>query len=110
MSATGVTKPANGSAVVRVVAASSNDNVEKFADRTVQEFTMCVLGDLHMQPKDTALFEEAQRQMRALLSSDSGQPMAGARVVQLGDVGGYDNKPGRQPGVLRHGRLVAGRV
>ena len=52
------------------------------------EATIAVLGDLHMQPKDEPLFQQAADQLAAVVAHPTG------RVVQLGDLGGYNNGPG----------------
>lgn len=52
------------------------------------EATIAILGDLHMQPKDQSLFQQASEQLAAVVSHPSG------RVVQLGDLGGYQDGPG----------------
>lgn len=51
---------------------------------------MSVLGDLHLEPGQMHLFHEAQQQLAAAMSPAG----SGARVVQLGDLGGYKYKPG----------------
>lgn len=52
---------------------------------------MSVLGDLHLEPGQMHLFHEAQQQLAAAMSEAG----SGARVVQLGDLGGYKYKPGK---------------
>lgn len=54
---------------------------------------MSILGDLHLEPAQMHLFYEAQQQL-ATAMADVG---SGARVVQLGDLGGYKHKPGESP-------------
>ena len=46
------------------------------------------MGDLHLEPGKMALHDEARRQFAQQLRGD------GARVVQLGDLGGYTSRPG----------------
>lgn len=41
------------------------------------------------------LFDEAKKQLLAAMSDAEGRLLPGARVVQLGDLGGYKHKPGR---------------
>ena len=58
------------------------------------------MGDLHLEPAQMPLFHAARRQIRTALRRGSGDELAdglmppGARVVQLGDLGGYTNAPG----------------
>ena len=58
------------------------------------------MGDLHLEPAQLPLFHTARRQIRTALRHGSGDELAdglmppGARVVQLGDLGGYTNAPG----------------
>lgn len=40
------------------------------------------------------LFHDAREQLVGTMS-DAGQLLSGARVVQLGDLGGYKHKPGQ---------------
>jgi hypothetical protein len=40
------------------------------------------------------LFHEAQQQLRAAMSDGNGRLLPGARVVQVGDLGGYKHGPG----------------
>lgn len=40
------------------------------------------------------LFHEAQQQLRAAMSDAAGSLLPGARVVQVGDLGGYKHGPG----------------
>ncbi|KAI8474051.1 MAG: Metallo-dependent phosphatase-like protein [Monoraphidium minutum] len=53
-----------------------------------------IMGDLHLEPAQMHLFEEAQRQLRAAMSDGAGRLLPGARVVQVGDLGGYKHGPG----------------
>ena len=56
---------------------------------------MAVLGDLHLEPDQMRLFHKARKQVVSRLShTATGQPLPCAAVVQLGDVGGYNNQPG----------------
>lgn len=56
---------------------------------------MSVLGDLHLEPAQMHLFYEARQQLvQAMSSADDGVVLHGARVVQLGDLGGYKHRPG----------------
>ena len=43
------------------------------------------------------LFDDARQQLRAAMSDGSGRLLPGARVVQVGDLGGYKHGPGETP-------------
>ena len=58
------------------------------------ETTLCIVGDLHLEPDSTALFRRAQEQINRILSDPLGQLLPGAGIVQLGDLGGYTHQPG----------------
>lgn len=50
------------------------------------------MGDLHLEEKGMHMFNRARQQLKNVLE----EPGSGeARVVQLGDLGGYNEKPGR---------------
>lgn len=54
-------------------------------------FSIAIVGDLHLEQKGMQTFHRARQQLKSILEAkDSGE----ARVVQLGDLGGYDEKPG----------------
>lgn len=58
-------------------------------------YSVSVLGDLHLEPAQMHLFHEARQQLVQAMSGDSdGVVRQGARVVQLGDLGGYKHRPG----------------
>jgi hypothetical protein len=61
-------------------------------DRDCPSFSVGILGDLHLEPKQMHLFEEAREHFISHLVH-SGTP--GPRIVQLGDLGGYSNRPGK---------------
>jgi hypothetical protein len=52
------------------------------------------MGDLHLEPAQMHLFEEARQQLLDAMRGPDGQLMPGARVIQLGDLGGYHHEPG----------------
>ena len=56
--------------------------------RSLSSYTVGIMGDLHLEPGKMALHDEARRQFAQQLRGD------GARVVQLGDLGGYTSRPG----------------
>lgn len=58
--------------------------------RSLDEFGIGVVGDLHLEPGQMHLFDNAASQIKAALSGIGN----GSRLVQLGDVGGYNHKPG----------------
>ena len=70
------------------------------AARDAREVSLAIMGDLHLEPAQMPLFHAARRQIRTSLRSGAGEDLAdglmpcGARVVQLGDLGGYTNAPG----------------
>ena len=55
---------------------------------------MAILGDLHLEPAQMHHFYEARDQLVGAMSDSSGSLSTGARVVQLGDLGGYKHRPG----------------
>ena len=58
---------------------------------TADAFSIAIVGDLHLEQKGMKTFHRARQQLKDVLSaSGSGEP----RVVQLGDLGGYSEKPG----------------
>lgn len=57
---------------------------------------MSVLGDLHLEPAQMHLFQQAQEQLVKAMSDSAGNVLQGARVVQLGDLGGYKHRPGQR--------------
>eukprot|EP00884_Botryococcus_braunii_P003090 jgi/Botrbrau1/12782/Bobra.117_1s0001.1 len=70
---------------------SLSEGVPGFADREVSSFSVGILGDLHLEPGQMHLFEEAREHFISHLVN-TGIP--GPRIVQLGDLGGYSNRPG----------------
>lgn len=58
----------------------------------LDRFAVAVLGDLHLEPAQMSLFRKAAAQARSVLTRHAGQE--GARLVQLGDLGGYNHQPG----------------
>lgn len=59
-------------------------------------YSVSVLGDLHLEPAQMHLFHEARQQLVAAMAQpNSSSELSGARVVQLGDLGGYDHRPGQ---------------
>lgn len=60
-------------------------------------YSVSVLGDLHLEPAQMHLFHEARQQLVSAMSQapDSSQGLDRARVVQLGDLGGYKHRPGQ---------------
>ena len=55
------------------------------------DFTLAIVGDLHLERKGAVMFERARQQLLDVLQEGNGVP----RVVQLGDLGGYNEKPGK---------------
>jgi hypothetical protein len=49
---------------------------------------------LHLEPAQMHLFGDAQQHLRAAMSDAAGRLLPGARVVQVGDLGGYKHGPG----------------
>ncbi len=71
------------------------------AARDAREVSLAIMGDLHLEPAQMPLFHTARRQIRTALRRGTGEEQLadglmprGARVVQLGDLGGYSNAPG----------------
>ena len=63
----------------------------ELSSRTADAFSIAIVGDLHLEQKGMKTFHRARQQLKDVLSaSGSGEP----RVVQLGDLGGYSEKPG----------------
>lgn len=58
-------------------------------------FSVSVLGDLHLEPAQMHLFHEARQQLVVAMDQpSSSNGLSDARVVQLGDLGGYQHRPG----------------
>ena len=63
----------------------------ELSSHTADSFSIAIVGDLHLEQKGMKTFHRARQQLKdALSASGSGEP----RVVQLGDLGGYSEKPG----------------
>ncbi len=68
-----------------------------FSSSAAEAFSIAIVGDLHLEKKGMQMFNRARQQLKSALEEPgSGQ----ARVVQLGDLGGYNEKPGRAASVL----------
>jgi len=67
-----------------------------FDAREADDFTLAIVGDLHLEKKGASTFERAREQLLDVLESGDGAP----RVVQLGDLGGYNEKPGKSMSLL----------
>ena len=72
--------------------------------RELQNFRLAVVGDLHLVPDQLATFDSAQQHLNdALLGSQHSSNGTGCtgrsvgRLVQLGDLGGYEVRPGMLP-------------
>ena len=72
--------------------------------RDLQSLRLAVVGDLHLVPDQMPTFQAAQQHLNdALLGSQhsssgtgsTGRPVG--RLVQLGDLGGYEVRPGMLP-------------
>lgn len=62
-----------------------------FSSPAADPFSIAIVGDLHLEQKGMQNFHRARQQLKGVLEGkDSGEP----RVVQLGDLGGYNEKPG----------------
>jgi hypothetical protein len=60
--------------------------------RDASSFACAIVGDLHLEPGPPMdQFEDARRQLVAAVSKPD---VAAPRVVQLGDLGGYNDRPG----------------
>lgn len=69
-----------------------------YSARDVNEFTLAIVGDLHLERKGATMFERAREHLLDVLESGVGSP----RVVQLGDLGGYNEKPGKLSSALHY--------
>ena len=58
--------------------------------RQASKFAIAILGDLHLEPSQMHIFNKAAEQVRNALSAEG----TSSRVVQVGDLGGYNHKPG----------------
>lgn len=69
--------------------------VPGFSDAGAAAFSMAVIGDLHLEPDQMGQFRAARAQLRQAVEADGGASgPAAPRVVQLGDLGGYEHEPG----------------
>ncbi|KAL4854283.1 hypothetical protein ACK3TF_004974 [Chlorella vulgaris] len=72
--------------------AQSFEGLKGFEDRDASSFACAIVGDLHLEPGPPMdQFEDARRQLVAAVSKPD---VAAPRVVQLGDLGGYNDRPG----------------
>ena len=56
---------------------------------------MGILGDLHLEPgPPMELFHEGLQQMERALRGGQAELPSSARLLQLGDLGGYKSEPG----------------
>ena len=60
-----------------------------FSQRDATDFTLAIVGDLHLERRGAEAFARARQQLRQLLVQGPS-----SRVVQLGDLGGYNDQPG----------------
>lgn len=70
------------------VAGKTARNTESKSCRSLVGYTIGIMGDLHLEPGNTQLHEEARQQFGRQLTG------GGSRIVQLGDLGGYTSRPG----------------
>lgn len=75
-----------------------------YSARDVDEFTLAIVGDLHLERKGAPMFERAREHLLDVLESGTGTP----RVVQLGDLGGYNEKPGSMACFRRAHEYISG--
>jgi len=62
-----------------------------FSNPNAEAFSIGIVGDLHLEQRGMQMFHKARQQLKDALSGmDDCEP----RVVQLGDLGGYSEKPG----------------
>jgi hypothetical protein len=61
-----------------------------FSDANADHSTIAIIGDLHLEKKGASTFARAREQLLSVLQGGPGTP----RVVQLGDLGGYNEEPG----------------
>lgn len=73
------------------VAAADSGLDPAFSSTNADAFSLAIVGDLHLEQKGMRTFNAARQQLKEVLQDgDAGE----ARVVQLGDLGGYNEKPG----------------
>jgi len=80
--------------ICRASSTDQNRTIQGFANRDLDEFVMCIMGDLHLAPEQMHLFNSAREQMVEVMSKPNGELHEGARVVQLGDLGHGKHKSG----------------
>ena len=87
--------PNNGSEAGSGLPAHLLGGVPGFNDARAAAFSMAIIGDLHLEPDQMGQFRAARSQLRQAVEADGGTsgPVA-PRVVQLGDLGGYEHEPG----------------
>ena len=87
--------PSNGSEAGSGLPAHLLGGVPGFSDVGAAAFSMAIIGDLHLEPDQMGQFRAARAQLRQAVEADgdASGPVA-PRVVQLGDLGGYEHEPG----------------
>lgn len=69
--------------------------VPGFSDAGAAAFSAAIIGDLHLEPDQMGQFRAARAQLRQAVEADGGASgLVAPRVVQLGDLGGYEHEPG----------------
>eukprot|EP00798_Chlamydomonas_sp_ICE-L_P001369 gene1369-32733_t len=88
----GLVRRAPGSSEVcrNRAAANGNNTLTGFSDPSLDQFSLSVMGDLHLAPEQMHLFDDARDQLLNVMSDTS----QGARIVQLGDLGHKQHKSG----------------
>ena len=87
--------PGSGGAAGSGLPARLLGGVPGFSDAGAAAFSIAVVGDLHLEPDKMGHFRAARTQLRQAVEADGGASgPAARRVVQLGDLGGYEHEPG----------------
>lgn len=72
-------------------------HVPACSHNTDTSYSVAIMGDLHLEPAQMHLFHEAREQLLAAMAAGADGGACSARVVQLGDLGGYKHRPGEGP-------------
>jgi len=84
-----VPDPVRGKALELLDKTIAEERALRGSANVKDEWSVAVLGDLHLDPRDMDLHNEARSQLKELLDKDKDKAGCSRHMVSLGDVGAY---------------------